>query len=269
MRRLPARCVAARLGGVAASLLLASGCLVPKVDYDAEVARNRALVVERVEREKRLAALEQRIRDLEESGENLELERSILDEERIRLIDDLEDLRIGNDALRLDLDLERAEREATEADVRDLSGTYAKLIEQLEQEVESGKLEIYRLEGRLQVRALDQILFDTGSTVIKAEGRAVLARVAEQIRKLGGHRVRIEGHTDSVPISTARFSSNWELSASRAAGVARFFVEQGLDPGRLTAAGLGEFHPIAPNDSRKGRARNRRIEIVLVPVDEG
>jgi chemotaxis protein MotB len=97
----------------------------------------------------------------------------------------------------------------------------------------------------------------------------VLAHVAEQIRELGGHRVRIEGHTDSVPISTARFSSNWELSASRAAGVARFFVEQGLDPERLTAAGLGEFHPIAPNDSREGRARNRRIEIVLVPVDEG
>ena len=269
MPRLPVRHGAVRLAGAAAVLLLASGCLVPKVDYEAEVARNRALVVERVEREKRLAALKQRIRDLEETGENLQLERSILNEARVRLVDDLESLRIGNDALRLDLEAERAEREATEADVRDLSGTYAKLIEQLEQEVESGKLEIHRLEGRLQVRALDQILFDTGSAAIKAEGRAVLAHVAEQIRELGGHRVLIEGHTDSVPISTARFSSNWELSASRAAGVARFFVEQGLDPERLTAAGLGEFHPIAPNDSREGRARNRRIEIVLVPVDEG
>ena len=258
-----------RAAAAAAVLLLVSGCLVPKVDYDAEVARNRALVVERVELEERLAALERRIRDLEATGENLELERSILNDQRIELIDDLENLRIGNEALRLDLEVERSAREATEAEARDLSGTYATLIEQLESEVQSGKIEIHRLEGRLQVRALDQILFDTGSTVISAQGRAVLAHVAEQIRDLGGHRVLVEGHTDSMPIRTERFASNWELSAARAAGVARFLVEQGLDPAKLTAAGRGEFQPIGPNDSREGRARNRRIEIVLVPENEG
>lgn len=254
--------------GAAAALLL-SGCLVPKVDYDAEVARNRALVVERVELEKRLAALERRIRDLEATGENLELERSILNEQRIQLIDDLESLRVGNEALALDLEVERAAREATEAEARDLTGTYANLIEQLESEVSSGQLEIHRLKGRLQVRALDRILFDTGSTVINAEGRGVLAHVAEQIGKLEGHSVRVEGHTDSVPISTERFASNWELSAARAAGVVRYLVENGLDPEKLSAAGLGEFHPIAPNNTREGRARNRRIEIVLVPDGEG
>jgi chemotaxis protein MotB len=257
-------------GGAAALVLLLGGCLVPKVDYDAEVARNRALVVERVEREKQMAALERRIRDLEKTGENLELERSILDDERIKLIDDLESLRVGNEALQLDLEVERARREATEAEARELNTTYAGLIEELEQEVTSGKLEIHRLEGRLQVRALDQILFSTGSTVIRAEGREVLAHVAEQIRVLGGHRVSVEGHTDTVPISSERFPSNWELSAARAAGVARFLVENGLDPAKVTAAGRGEFHPIAPNDSREDRARNRRIEIVLVPEeDEG
>lgn len=259
---------ARRLGAVALALGLL-GCLVPKVDYDAEVARNRALVVERVEREKRIAALEQRMRDLEETGENLELERSILNQQRIDLIDELENLRIGNEALALDLEVERAARAATEAEAENLSDTYGNLIEQLEKEVASGQLEIHRLKGRLQVRALDQILFNTGSTVINPEGRTVLAHVAQQIRELGGHRVRVEGHTDSIPISTERFPSNWELSAARAAGVARYLVEQGLDPAKLTAAGLGEFHPIASNGSAQGRARNRRIEIVLVPEDEG
>jgi len=260
---------AGRVGAAVVGAFWLAGCLVPKVDYDAEVARNRALVVERVELEGRLAALDQRIRDLEKSGENLELERSILNEARIELIDHLEDLRIGNENLRRDLEQERAAREATEAEVRDLSGTYSQLVEQLENEVQSGKIEIHRLRGRLQVRALDQILFDTGSTSLKPEGREVLAHVARQIRTIRGHRVRVEGHTDDVPISTERFASNWELSAARAAGVVRLLAEQGIAVDKLSAVGLGEYDPIGPNDTRTNRARNRRIEIVLVPDDEG
>ncbi len=260
---------AGRVGVAAVGALWLVGCLVPKVDYDAEVARNRALVVERGELEARLAKLERRIRDLEKSSENLELERAILNEVRIELIDHLEDLRIGNEKLRSDLEEERAAREATEAEVRDLSGTYGQLVEQLEQEVQSGKIEIYRLRGRLRVRALDQILFDTGSTHIKREGQEVLATVARQIRRLRGHRVRVEGHTDNVPISTDRFASNWEISAARASGVARFLASEGIAADKLSAVGLGEYHPIASNDTRENRARNRRIEIVLVPDDEG
>ena len=260
---------AGRVGVAAVGALWLAGCLVPKVDFDAEVARNRALVVERVELEARLAKLEQRIRDLERSGENLELERAILNEARIELIDHLEDLRIGNENLQRDLQEERAAREATEAEVRDLSGTYGQLVEQLESEVQSGKIEIHRLRGRLQVRALDQILFDTGSTQIKREGREVLAHVAQQIRTIGGHRIRVEGHTDDVPIATERFASNWELSAARAAGVVRFLANEGIAVDKLSAVGLGEYHPIGLNDTRANRARNRRIEIVLVPDDEG
>ena len=244
------------------------GCLVPRVHYDAEISRNRALSVERHTLMEKIAGLERRIRDLTRTRENLELERSLLDEERISLVDALEDLRLGNVDLHDDLERERAAREQTQAKVRELSGTYAKLVEALEQEVEAGNLEIHRLRGRLQVRALDRILFDSGSTVIKPEGREVLAQVAEQIQKLGGHRVRVEGHTDNVPISSSRFPSNWELSAARAAGVVRFLVESGLDPAKLDASGQGEFHPIAPNGAKQSRARNRRIEIVLVPEAE-
>lgn len=245
--------------------LALTGCLVPRVDYEAEVARNRALVIEREEREAHIAKLEERIRLLQQEGRTLELERKSLNQERIELIDSIENLRIGNSGLADELAREREIRQEREAEIRQISGTYSRLVDELENEVEAGKLEIHRLEGRLQVRALDRILFDSGSTRIKQEGQEVLAAVAEQIQKIGGHGIRVEGHTDDVPIATDRFPSNWELSAARAAVVVRFFIENGLDPLRLEAVGVGEHHPIAPNDTNEHRARNRRIEIVLVP----
>ena len=246
-------------------LLGSAGCLVPRVDYEAEVARNRALVIEREEREAHIAQLEERNRLLQQEGRTLQLERESLDLERIELISAIEDIRIGNKGLLGELSREREIRQEREAEIRQISGTYSRLVDELEDEVESGKLEIHRLEGRLQVRALDRILFDSGSTQIRQEGQEVLARVAEQIRKIGGHRIHVEGHTDDVPIASDRFPSNWELSAARAAVVVRFLIENGLDPLGLSAVGFGEFHPIAPNDTTEHRARNRRIEIVLVP----
>ena len=119
------------------------------------------------------------------------------------------------------------------------------------------------------MRALESILFDSGSSRIKRQGREVLAKVATQLRTLDGHRIVVEGHTDAVPIATERYPSNWELSAGRGASVVRFFVSEGVDATVLTAAGHGEYQPIADNGTREGRARNRRIEIVLVPVPQG
>jgi chemotaxis protein MotB len=244
------------------------GCLVPRVDHRAEVSRVRALEYDRELTEARLDELTLQIRNLEKRGQNLELERQSLDEERITLLRDLENLRVGNDALALELVREREIRESRETEIAALSGTYQSLVDELEKEIEAGQIEIHRLKGRLQVRALDRILFDSGRTQIKPEGQEVLAKVAVQLRKLEGHRVRVEGHTDNVPIATERFPSNWELSAARAAGVVRFLMEQGLAPDELSAEGFGPYQPIAANDTAENRARNRRIEIVLVPDEE-
>ncbi len=254
------------LGGVLSLLL--PGCLVPRVDYHAEIARGRALEHDLELSETRGDEIGLQVRHLERRGQNLALERSSLDEERIKLLNELEEMHSGNLALQEELLREREIRQTREAEINEISGTYRSLVEELEQEVQQGHIEIHRLRGRLQVRALDQILFDSGRTEIKTEGRRVLAHVAEQIRKIRNHRVRVEGHTDSKPINTARFPSNWELSAARAARVVRFLAAQGLDPSKLSAEGFGPYEPIAPNDTRKGRARNRRIEIVLVPEDE-
>lgn len=249
-----------------ALVALATGCWVPRVDYRAEVSRVRALEHDRARAEARMAELGEQVRKLHQAGENLELERTALDEELVRVANELEEMRIGTLELQEELLEEREARLRHQAELQELTGTYQSLVEELESEVEAGQLEIHRLRGRLQVRALEAILFDSGSAEIKPEGREVLARVAREVAKIPNHSVRVEGHTDNVPIATARFPSNWELAATRAARVVRFLVEQGLEPAKLEAVGFGEHQAIAPNRSAEGRARNRRIEIVLVPA---
>jgi hypothetical protein len=91
-----------------------------------------------------------------------------------------------------------------------------------------------------------------------------MARLAKTLRPLG-NSIRIEGHTDDRPIHTARYSSNWELSTARASAVVAFLIEtHDFAPGRLSAAGYGEFHPRVANDSPTNRARNRRVDIVIL-----
>ncbi len=162
---------------------------------------------------------------------------------------------------------ELAERERK---LRDTTATYDKLVADLKGEIAEGQVKITQLRDRLTVNLVDKILFDSGSTVIKPRGREVLQKVAEVLRTVSDKRIQIEGHTDNVPIAPslqARFPTNWELATARATVVARFLQDQGgIDPTRLVATGYGEYHPVASNDTPEGRAENRRIEIVLVPL---
>jgi chemotaxis protein MotB len=256
-----------RLAAAALGAML-SGCVVLSSTYDAEVARRQDVEKKIEQREAELAKLREELRALQEQSENLEVARESLTKEQVELRERYEDLRVSRETLEQQLDVERAERERATSQVQELSGTYKSLIDELEDEVSSGKLEIQKLEGQLQVRALDRILFASGSAELKPEGKKVLKRVADQIRKLPDQRVRIEGHTDNVPISTPRFPSNWELSSARAATVVRAFEEFGLAPDLLEASGFSSHHPIAENSTSEGRSRNRRIEIVLVPARE-
>lgn len=241
------------------------GCVVLRSSYEEE-ARQRELLTARLGVERgRVERLERSLDELSGTLESRELERSSLGKERLDLMNELEDLRHELEETRGSLEEERRQREGTEAEVQALQGSYRTLVEQLEDELEKGQIEILQLRDRLQIRALEGILFPSGSAEIKPAGRKVLAKVADQLRQHSGHHVRIEGHTDRVPISTLEFPSNWELSCSRAARVLRFLVDEGLDPERMSAVGVGSQQPIEGNDSPEGRARNRRIEIVLVP----
>lgn len=109
----------------------------------------------------------------------------------------------------------------------------------------------------------DFLLFDFGKADINAGGLAFLDKMAALIHKIP-YPVRVEGHTDNVPIHTARFPSNWELSIARAVNVVKYFAETGtINPQRLSAVGYGDTRPLVPNDSAAHRSRNRRVEIVL------
>ena len=116
----------------------------------------------------------------------------------------------------------------------------------------------------LVVRLLtDRVLFDSGYADLKPQGIELLNHVANAIRPDTEHPILVEGHTDDVPINTARFASNWELSTARATEVVRHFISRGLPSARLGAAGYADEHPVATNATASGRARNRRVEVVL------
>jgi chemotaxis protein MotB len=116
----------------------------------------------------------------------------------------------------------------------------------------------------LQIRLLtDRLFFDSGSAVVKLQARPLLDRIGTVIAKEGVHPVEVEGHTDDQPIATSQYPSNWQLSGARAAAVVQELARGGVAGRRMSIAGYAEEHPVAPNRTPAGRAKNRRVEIVL------
>ncbi len=111
----------------------------------------------------------------------------------------------------------------------------------------------------------DAVLFPSGSAEIKRDATGMLNNLARTLNAVPG-RITIEGHTDNVPLAPgARYASNWELSTARAANVLHYFILEGLDPNRFSIAGYAEYRPVASNEIEEGRARNRRVELVISP----
>ena len=141
---------------------------------------------------------------------------------------------------------------------------HARLMRELAGELQLERVEIQRDGRGLVVSLPEEAAFAIARSEISAEARAVIDRIAAASASTP-NAIRIEGHTDDVPIGTSRYASNWELSTARASAVVAYLVEaQRLDPARLSAAGYGEFHPKVPNDSPENRARNRRIDFVIL-----
>jgi chemotaxis protein MotB len=116
----------------------------------------------------------------------------------------------------------------------------------------------------LDVRVLtDKLLFDSGQATLQPDGAPLLGAVAQLLNVDRSHPITVEGHTDNVPIATAQFPSNWELSTARATTVVRFLISRGVSASRLGAVGYSDLHPLASNVSAAGRTLNRRVEIVL------
>ena len=127
-----------------------------------------------------------------------------------------------------------------------------------------GQVEVIRSSDSVVLRLSDSLLFTSASAQIRTEALPLLDVVAEVLQSLP-NEVRIEGHTDNVPVGTTAYPTNWELSSARATSVLRYLVETaGVEPWRMVASGYGEFAPIATNATPEGRALNRRADIVLV-----
>ncbi len=128
-----------------------------------------------------------------------------------------------------------------------------------------GMMQVSRSERGVVVTVMtDKMLFARGQADLRPEEMGLLATVAKITQTVPLNPVRVEGHTDNLPIHTERFPSNWELSTTRATTVLRYFESQGVAPGRLEASGCADQRPLAPNDTEADRARNRRVEIVLL-----
>jgi chemotaxis protein MotB len=139
-----------------------------------------------------------------------------------------------------------------------------RLMKELAEPLQLQRVAIHRDARGLVVSLPQEAAFATASTDVSSEARELIGRVAAAVAPTA-NGLRIEGHTDNVPIRTARYSSNWELSTARASAVVAFLVESAkFDPARLSAAGYGEFHPQVANDTPENRARNRRIDVVIL-----
>jgi len=159
---------------------------------------------------------------------------------------------------------------AREEQVQKVSSTYENMIEKMKSEISRGQITISELKGKLTVNMVDSILFDSGKAEVKKGGLEILGKVISILKDVSDKSIRIEGHTDNVQIVgilARRYPTNWELSAARAINVARHLQDQGIDPGHLSAVAYGEWKPVATNDTVEGKAKNRRIEIILVPKE--
>jgi len=284
--------IPALLAVVVAFLILGLGGCVAKSDYLRKQAESDALNRElaimtaqnsdfKAQIEKLTAATEGLIADRDRriaDAERLEKERTDRDARLNRITEEtsrtIEELRNRN----IELDGDRqmlAEsislmKKTKEVEVRKVSKTYEDLLSEMKSEIAQGQIAITELKGKLTVDVVDKILFDSGQAEIRPEGLGVLKRVVEILMTVTDKVIRVEGHTDSIPIAgtlAKRYPTNWELSAARALNVTRYLEKEGIDPALLSAVAFGEHQPIAENSTPEGRAKNRRIAIILLPKE--
>ncbi len=182
-----------------------------------------------------------------------------MEEEKTRTEEKMETIKTENERLR-DLLEKQMER------VQQLQEKNRQIRRELEQTVDGGEV---RQDGRNVVLNLqEKVLFAFGSVTVTEDGKSTLKQVASVLKNHPERPIRVEGHTDNLPIQTEQFPSNWELSAQRAINVLKYLVYgQGVGKERIAAVAYGQFQPLVPNDSQQNRAKNRRVEIVLHPKE--
>jgi len=180
-------------------------------------------------------------------------------------------LKQGGEALAAEKARLEKERAAKEAEIQRLTKTQEDLTKSLKAEIERGDIKIKQVRDRLTINMVEKVLFNSGQALVKPEGLNVLKNVSDVLKNVDDKQIRIEGHTDNVPIGVKikdKFPTNWELSTARATNVVRYFIEKGgVNRENLEAVGYADTRPVASNETDEGRTANRRIEIALFPKD--
>jgi chemotaxis protein MotB len=250
---------------VAAVATLGSGCGIDEQvhtaalkDRDAQKQKlaetQTALDREKAAHKADVDSRDARVMVLTKKLESLGQDVSRLETERGTLGGELESAKKRMDELRK----AQAQAEARAAQFR-------KLVTQFKTLTDAGKLQVEIRENRMIVRLGDKILFDPGKTDLKPEGKDALTQVTGVLKALPNRNFQIAGHTDNAPMKSAKFRSNWDLSTARAVEVLNFMVGAGMEAKRVSAAGYADQSPVAGNDTPENKAKNRRIEITLVP----
>jgi chemotaxis protein MotB len=244
-----------------AAVTLGTGCGVDENVYNAAVKDRDAKAAElkktqaeldaekaaHVKEADRAAMLAKKLTALGQDVSRLETERSGL----------------GGELEQANKRMEELKKAQAQAEAR--AAQFRKLVTQFKTLTDAGKLKVEIRENRMIIALGDKILFDPGKTDLKPEGKDALTQVAAVLKDLQNRNFQVAGHTDNIPIKSQKFRSNWDLSTARAVEVVNFMIASGLEPKRLSAAGYADTSPIAPNDTPDNKAKNRRIEITLVP----
>jgi chemotaxis protein MotB len=213
----------------------------------------------------------------------LATEKDALAAEKDVLAAERDMLAANNDALATELEAGRlrtaaleeelaARRQADEAALAELRSAHDRLVTALRREIADKDVALEQANRRLTVSIVERVLFPSGHATLTPEGEPVIDRIGAVLAAVPDSRILVEGHTDNVPIGPAlqaRFPSNWELSTARATEVVKRLIQQAnVAPVRLRVAGRADTEPVASNDTEDGRRRNRRIEIILLPVSQ-
>jgi len=211
--------------------------------------------------EEEIARNQQQIKLTEQELESAKIQVSTIQDELVKL-------EARKQALQRSLS-ESQEQMATlshiEAETKRRNEIYAQFVARLQTMIDGGQLTVSIEQGRIVINLPNNVLFNSGSANLNAEGKEALGQIAAVLSQFSDRRFQIEGHTDNKPIKSARFPSNWELSTSRALTVVHLLTAMDVVPENISAAGFGEFRPRADNETEEGRQLNRRIEIIMLP----
>ena len=258
----------------AAALLFMTGC-VTKSTHEATL---QELNLTRAELGSAQRTIRQQQDEIARNQSQIERDREqiALGRDQIALNNDqLDELDLKKAQLQQELDAARRElgtsqaqletMQQIEAETQKRNEIYARFVKELQKMISGGQLTVTIENGRIVINLPDEVLFASGSATVNKAGREALAQIAKALAVFPDRRFQVEGYTDNVPIQSTRFPSNWELSTARALSVVHLMIDEGVAPQNLSAAGFGEFHPRATNDTPEGRALNRRIEIIMLP----